>query len=169
MTNRQDKKVISLHHKINTEPIPENRQNNTKEFDSMEFGELNFDKLFMEYEENQMKDISQNHILEEINYLKTELKISNTEIVNTNKIISICGTVVGFLIAGLGLLISVLIFGINAKYDSIQDISQANMSEIKTEIQAINQRLEYQERLNSLQIESDINKRIIELNRSNNQ
>ncbi len=168
MTNKQDNKIINFRRKINTEPIPKNIENNTEEIETDEFDELVLDKLLSDYKEEQMKDVLQNHILEEVNHLKTELKISNAEIANTNKIISICGTVVGFLIAGLGLLISVLIFGINAKYDAIQDISKANMNEIKSEIQSINQRLDYQERLNSLQIESDINKKIIELKRTNN-
>ncbi len=162
MGNKKDENVIPFPRNINTEPISENGEYNTEEIEAMPYDNFEAAKLINNYEEVQMKDSSQDSIIDEVNNLKTELKISNSEIANTNKIIRICGTVGGILIAGLGLLITVLIFGINAKYDAIQNINQANMNEIKTEIQAINQRLDYQEKLNSLQIENDINKKIIE-------
>ena len=60
----------------------------------------------------------------------------------------------------IGLLVTVIIFAINTQYDAMKDISNSNMDEIRTEIRAINQRLDYQEKLNSLQIERDVNKSI---------
>lgn len=51
-----------------------------------------------------------------------------------------------------GILVAVFIFG----FESTKNIIESNYDSINTEIKSINQRLDYQEKLNSLQIEKDV-------------
>lgn len=151
MKKRNNNNVLDfVKRKGNTRPITDKSVlSNTTNDSSLEY-ECIEESL---YEDEQMKDNSPKNILCENDDLKTNIQILNSKIENTNKIIGIVGTVIG-------LLVTVLIFGISTTYNAIKDINNSNMSEIKTEIKAINQRLDYQEKLNSLQIERDINKEI---------
>lgn len=106
------------------------------------------------YEVEKMNKNSEKQILGDNNDIRTDITILKSKIENTNKIISIVGS-------GIGILVTVLIFAINAKYDAIKEINSSNMNEIRTEIKSINQRLDYQEKLNFLQIERDVNKEFI--------
>lgn len=51
-----------------------------------------------------------------------------------------------------GILVTVFVFG----FESTKSIMKSNYDSISTEIKSINQRLDYQEKLNSLQIEKDV-------------
>lgn len=90
-----------------------------------------------------------NHLLNEIKDIKTENKITNARIDNTNRIISIVGGLIG-------LVLTVFIFTSNSQYNTIKDMNNSNMQAIQTEIRAINQRLDYQEKLNSLDIKNQV-------------
>ena len=75
---------------------------------------------------------------------------------NTNKILTILGSF-------LGIIVTILIFICNVHYNSIKDTTNANMNvihaevnSIKTEIKSINRRLDYQEKLNAVQIQRDV-------------
>lgn len=92
-------------------------------------------------------------IINEIENLKNENKISNNKIETTNKIITILGTVIG-------LILTTLIFTINSQYNAIKDMNSSNLQTIQTEIKAINQRLDYQEKLNHLDIQNEVNNAI---------
>ena len=147
MNKNKDKIINFEQRRKNTLPTTkESVKTNTTNQSSLEYEyiEENF------YEDEEMLNVSQDKVTEEINDLRTNIKILNSEIENTNKIIKIVGSVIG-------LLVTILIFAINTKYDAIKDINNANMNEIRTEIKSINQRLDYQEKLNALQIERDIN------------
>lgn len=75
--------------------------------------------------------------------------ILDSKISNTNKILSIVGTVIG-------LILTVIIFTVNVQYTAINDSVNSKFDSINTEIKAINQRLDYQEKLNSAQIQRDV-------------
>lgn len=96
--------------------------------------------------ENYTNKNSDGEIINRLNLLENNIK-------NTNKIIAIIGSVIG-------LIITVYIFASNSQYTAIKDMNNSNLKEIKTEINAINQRLDYQEKLNSLQIERDVRNQI---------
>ena len=109
-------------------------------------------------------EMGQNDIMEQqncenckdtIKELSTKYQILDNNISNTNKIISIVGTV-------LGLILSIFIFSVNAQYSAIKDSSDSKFETIMTEIESINQRLDYQEKLNSVQIQRDVS---IEVNK----
>lgn len=96
--------------------------------------------------ENYTNENSDGEIINRLNLLENNIK-------NTNKIIAIIGSVIG-------LIITVFIFASNSQYTAIKDMNNSNLKEIKTEINAINQRLDYQEKLNSIQIERDVQNQI---------
>ena len=96
--------------------------------------------------ENYTNKNSDGEIINRLNLLENNIK-------NTNKIIAIIGSVIG-------LIITVFIFASNSQYTAIKDMNNSNLKEIKTEINAINQRLDYQEKLNSLQIERDVQNQV---------
>ena len=84
-----------------------------------------------------------------IKELSTKYQILDNNISNTNKIISIVGTV-------LGLILSIFIFSVSSQYSAIKDSTDSKFDSISTKIDAINQRLDYQEKLNSMQIQRDV-------------
>ena len=94
-----------------------------------------------------------NNLLYEIKDLKAENKITNSRIDNTNKVIAIVGGLIG-------LVLTVFIFASNSQYNAIKDINNSNMKSIQTEIKAINQRLDYQEQLNNLNIQNQVQKEL---------
>lgn len=93
---------------------------------------------------------------ETIQNLSTKYQLLDNNIANTNKILSIVGTVISVLLAGFGIALTIFIFTVNSKYDAINDSVNAKFDSINTEIKAINQRLDYQEKLNTVQIQRDV-------------
>lgn len=91
-----------------------------------------------------------------INDLATKYEILDNNISNTNKILAIIGTVIGILISMFGIALTIFIFTVNAQYSSINDSVNSKFDSIKTEIKSINQRLDYQEKLNTLEIQKDV-------------
>lgn len=106
-----------------------------------------------ENEDNLMSQDMYNNLLYEIKDLKAENKITNSRIDNTNKVIAIVGGLIG-------LVLTVFIFASNSQYNAIKDINNSNMKSIQTEIKAINQRLDYQEQLNNLNIQNQVQKEL---------
>lgn len=86
---------------------------------------------------------------ETLSELSTKYQLLDNNISNTNKIITIVGTVIG-------LILTVFIFTVTAQYSAIKDSSDSKYESISTEIKAINQRLDYQEKLNAVQIQRDV-------------
>ena len=106
-----------------------------------------------ENEDNLMSQDMYNNLLYEIKDLKAENKITNSRIDNTNKVIAIVGGLIG-------LVLTVFIFASNSQYNAIKDINNSNMKSIQTEIKAINQQLDYQEQLNNLNIQNQVQKEL---------
>ena len=52
--------------------------------------------------------------------------------------------------------LTIFIFSVNSQYGAINDSVNSKFDSIDTKIEAINQRLDYQEKLNSFQIQRDV-------------
>ena len=112
------------------------------------------------FKENEKSSDNYYGVLNEIKDIKTENKITNSRIDNTNKINTIIGSVIGLLISALGLVLTVFIFASNSQYNAIKDMNSSGLQSIQTEIKAINQRLDYQEKLNTLNIQNQVKNEI---------
>ena len=91
-----------------------------------------------------------------ISKLATKYQLLDNNIANTNKLLTVIGSVISILIAGFGIALTIFIFSVNSQYGAINDSVNSKFDSIDTKIEAINQRLDYQEKLNSFQIQRDV-------------
>lgn len=68
-------------------------------------------------------------------------------------------------IAVLAIIISIAAWTIDKSIDSVNSNVNSKFDSISTEIKAINQRLDYQEKMNALMIESEVNKKVNNINK----
>lgn len=76
------------------------------------------------------------------------------------KTINIFLTTIAVTIAVLAIIISIAAWTIDKSIDALNSNVNSKFDSISTEIKAINQRLDYQEKMNSLMIENEVNKNI---------
>lgn len=95
-----------------------------------------------------------------ISKLATKYQLLDNNIASTNKLLTVIGSVISILIAGFGIALTIFIFSVNSQYGAINDSVNSKFDSIDTKIEAINQRLDYQEKLNSFQIQRDVLKEL---------
>lgn len=96
----------------------------------------------MEYNNTMTNNIQINDLVNDVKDLKAQNEVLKEQNVTTRWVIGILVTIFGIVTP---LLFNAFSSNVNAKFDSIN-----------TEIKAINQRLDYQEKLNSIQIQRDV-------------
>lgn len=94
-----------------------------------------------------------NELAKNIHELKTQNETLKEQGVMTRWVIGFLVTVFGIITP---LLIGAFSSSVQAKYDAINTDVNAKFEIINTQMQSINQRLDYQERLNSIQIQRDV-------------
>ncbi len=102
----------------------------------------------MKYNDIMIKDIQIKDLVDDVRDLKAQNEVLKDQNITTRWVIGILVTVFGIITP---LLFNVFASNVNSKFDSIS-----------TKIDAINQRLDYQEKLNSMQIQRDVS---IEVNK----
>lgn len=122
--------------------LPDNGIDINQEYteSSISYGNDNQEK--MEYNSAMANNTQINDLANDVKGLKAQNEVLKEQNITTRWIIGILVTIFGIVTP---LLFNAYSNNVNAKFDSIN-----------TEIKAINQRLDYQEKLNSIQIQRDV-------------